>query len=291
MSIPASIGPYRLVRQLGHGGLGRVFEAVAYGASGFERRVAIKLLLAEAYAEPEQLRVLIAEGKNAGRLRHQNLVSVEQLEVDDGQYYVVMELIDGPDLARLLSETGPLPAPLVSEVGVGLARGLGYLHEGSEHRPSLVHRDVSPSNVLLSNHGEVKLTDFGIAKPLGRPDESSAHSLKGKLAYMSPEQARGDRLGPASDLFSLGCTLVELLTGTRPFEGSNAADTLERIKCALPPPLEGIDEALRSVLHDCLRQAPSARPSSAAEVERRLFDGLSGTSRAELAALAGMVQS
>ena len=104
----------------------------------------------------------------------------------------------------------------------------------------------------------MKLTDFGIAKPVGRPDESSAHSLKGKLAYMSPEQARGERLTPASDLFSLGCTLVELLTGRRPYEGTNAAETLELVKRATPPDLGNLDDWLSSILLACLDPLPAS---------------------------------
>jgi len=215
-----AIGPYQLVRRLGRGGMAEVHLAIAHGASGFERQVAIKRLAPELAGEPELERALIREATLAGALHHRNLVAVLGLGVHDGGYYVVMEYLDGTDLAHHLD--GPLEEPLALRIGHELALGLGYLHAATDARGlplGIVHRDVGPANVLVSTTGDVKLGDFGIAKATALADLTAAGTRKGRYAYMAPEQLAGEPVTGAADQFGLGVTLVELVTGERPFAG------------------------------------------------------------------------
>jgi eukaryotic-like serine/threonine-protein kinase len=229
----ASLGPYAIVRRLGRGGMAEVFLATSHGASGFERKVAIKTLVPELQGEAALERALVHEARLAGRLAHRNLVAVLGLGVDDGITYVVMEYVDGGDLDTLTRTRGaPLPLPLALLVAEELALGLDYLHRATDDRGlplRLVHRDVSPSNILLSRSGEPKLSDFGIAKATALADLTGG-TRKGKYAYMSPEQLAGEPLTAASDQFSLAVTLVELATGTRPFDADTPLATMENVR-------------------------------------------------------------
>lgn len=215
-----AIGPYELVRRLGRGGMAEVHLAISHGASGFERRVAIKRLAPEHAGEPALERALIREATLAGALHHRNLVAVLGLGVHDGGYYVVMEYVDGTDLARHLD--GALPEPLALHILHELTLGLAYLHaarDGNGLPLGIVHRDVGPANLLVSTTGDVKLGDFGIAKATALTDLTEAGARKGRYAYMAPEQLSGEPITGAADQFGLGVTLVELVTGARPFAG------------------------------------------------------------------------
>lgn len=226
-----AIGPYQLVRRLGRGGMAEVHLAIAHGASGFERHVAIKMLAPELAGEPELERALIREATLAGTLHHRNLVAVLGLGMHDGGYYVVMEYVDGTDLARHLA--GPLPEPLALHIVHELAVGLGYLHAATDARGlplGIVHRDVGPANVLVSTTGDVKLGDFGIAKATALADLTAAGARKGRYAYMAPEQLAGEPITGAADQFGLGVTLVELVTGARPFAGETPWALIDAIR-------------------------------------------------------------
>jgi serine/threonine-protein kinase len=215
-----AIGPYELVRRLGRGGMAEVHLATAHGASGFARAVAIKRLAPERAGEPELERALIREATLAGALHHRNLVAVLGLGIHDGGYYLVMEYVDGADLARHLD--GPLPEPLALHIVSELTLGLAYLHAARDPNGlplGIVHRDVGPANVLVSTSGDVKLGDFGIAKATALADLTQAGARKGRYAYMAPEQLAGEPITGAADQFGVGVTLVELVTGARPFAG------------------------------------------------------------------------
>jgi serine/threonine-protein kinase len=256
-----AIGPYQLVRRLGRGGMAEVHLAIAHGASGFERRVAIKRLAPELAGEPALERALIREATLAATLHHRNLVAVHGLGVHDGGYYVVMEYVDGGDLARLLD--GPLPEPLALHIVHELALGLAHLHAAtaaSGLRLDIVHRDVGPANVLVSTTGDVKLGDFGIAKPTALADLTLAGTRKGRYAYMAPEQLAGDPVTTAADQFGLGVTLVELVAGARPFAGENPWQLRDAIAAgadlgALAPDLAAI--AARALAFDARARYPS----------------------------------
>jgi len=236
--------------------MAEVHLATCFGASGFARTVAIKTLAPELVGNAELERALIHEATLAGKLHHRNLVAVLGLGVDDGLYYVVMEYVDGGDLAG-----ARLPEPLALHVVGELALGLAYLHAARDERGlplGIVHRDVSPSNLLVSSTGDVKLADFGIAKATALADLTGAGTRKGTYAYMSPEQLAGEAVTPASDQFGLAVTLVELITGARPFSGDTPWATMEAIRAGAPQ-LDGLALDLESIVRIALAPDPAAR--------------------------------
>ena len=248
-----AIGPYELVRRLGRGGMAEVHLAIAHGASGFQREVAIKLLAPELAGDHELERALIHEATLGGRLHHRNLVAVLGLGVHDGNYYAVLEYVDGRDLASHLD--GPLAEELALYVVHELALGLAYLHAARDERGlplGLVHRDVGPANTLVSTSGDVKLGDFGIVKATMLADRTGAGTRKGRYAYMAPEQLAGEPVTALADQFGLAVTLVELVTGARPFVESQPWALLDEIKrgpqLALAPDLAAI--AARALAFD-----------------------------------------
>ena len=214
--------------------MAEVHLAIAHGASGFERLVAIKTLAPELAGDPELERALIREAVLGGALRHRNVVAVLGLGVDDG-YYVVLEYVDGGDLAHLLQ--APMPESLALHVVHELALGLAHLHAARDGRGlplGIVHRDVSPANVLVSTTGDVKLGDFGIAKATSLADRTAAGTRKGRYSYMAPEQLAGEPVTAAADQFGLAVTLVELVTGDRPFAGESPWALLDAIRAGAP---------------------------------------------------------
>ncbi len=269
------LGRYKIVRLLGEGGMARVYLARAFGASGFEALVALKLLRPELRGAGEPQRLLIEEARLGARLRHRNLVAVHDLAVDDGAYYAVMEYVDGADLASLL-RAAPIPLELALLCVEEVALALEHVHAATDERGrplGLVHRDVSPANILVSRAGEVKLADFGIAKATALADQTLTNVRKGKYAYMSPEQVAADRLDASSDQFGLGVTLVELICGRRPFDGASVIDTMDNIKAAAPPPwLTELPGDLEAIARRCLARDPAARFPSAAALRRALSD-------------------
>ncbi|MEX1365624.1 MAG: serine/threonine-protein kinase [Nannocystaceae bacterium] len=272
-SLPAAIGPYPVLGRLGSGGMAEVLLARSLGASGFSRLVAIKRPLASFRGDGELERLLIAEARVGARIHHRNLVSVHGLGLHEGTYYVVMDYVDGADLGSLAAGGRPEPALAVQLVAETLL-GLHHLHQlADEHgRPlGLVHRDVSPSNVLVSRSGEVKLADYGIVKATFVAGSTAANIRRGKYAYMSPEQVAGDPLDARSDLFGVGVMLVELLTGQRPYEGAGPAQVLDRIREAAPPDLAAVPPELRGAVGRCLCAQPSARHADALSLRAALL--------------------
>jgi serine/threonine-protein kinase len=261
MELPRRIGPFEVLAQVGQGGMARAFKAKAFGASGFEKIVAVKVLLPELVGEGPYERMFLEEAKLQARLSHRNLLAAHDLGSSDGVPWVRLDWVDGASLDRLLARER-LPTALALLVIEELAAGLEALHALTDDagRPlGLVHRDVSPSNVLVGRNGDVKLADFGIAKATTLKDDTRAGVRKGKYAYMSPEQVSNLPLTAASDQFALGTTLCELLTGTRPFEGATPLETMDRVRAAQPPPLPGIDDDLRVLALRLLAKAPADR--------------------------------
>jgi len=273
MSERTSIGPYSLVRRLGRGGMAEVHLAVAHGASGFARSVAIKTLVPELSGTPELERALIHEARLAGRLSHRNLVAVLGLGVDDGVYYVVLEWVDGGDLATLLRRH-PLPLELALMIAEEIALGLDHVHRAVDDRGlplGLVHRDVSPSNILVSRAGEPKLGDFGIAKATALADLTGG-TRKGKYAYMSPEQLAGEPLGPASDQWSLAVTLIELATGARPFDGETPLATMDNIRVGATAAIDHLPADVAAIVRRSVAVDPAARFASVGALREALAE-------------------
>lgn len=267
-----SVGPYQLIAPLGRGGMAEVHLALALGASGFARRVAVKLLAPELVGDSELERALIREAVIGGGLNHRNLVAVLGLGVADGAYYVVLEYLDGRDLARLLDGT-PIEPSLALHIIHELALGLAYLHDARDDRGlalGLVHRDVGPANVLVSTTGDVKLGDFGIIKATALADRTAAGARKGRYAYMAPEQLAGEPVTAAADQFGLAITLVELIRGRRPFGGETPWALLEAMR--EPPELTGLAPDLAAIVGRALAPAARDRFSSTAAMAAALAD-------------------
>jgi eukaryotic-like serine/threonine-protein kinase len=240
--LPRILGPYRLEKRIGHGALGEVFLARAFGASGFERQIAIKTLRTEHLEDSKLTQMFLEEARLQGQLHHRNLVHAHDCGIDDGVPWVRLDWIDGLSLSQLL-ERGPLPEDAALFITRELLLGLHALHTAPS---AIVHRDVNPSNVLLSRTGDVKLADFGIAKATLLKQTTHAGLRKGTPAFMSPEQARGQPVDPTSDLFSLATLHARMTTGLSPFEGDTVLETLENVRNAKPR-----DVALRPELLRC----------------------------------------
>jgi eukaryotic-like serine/threonine-protein kinase len=260
--IPGTVlGKYTIETCIGAGGFGRVYSAIQSGPAGFTRRVALKVMRGKRDAS-SALQAFAREARTIARLQHRNIVQVHDFGCEGDQYFLVMELVDGPTLAALQGSRPPLW--LAVAVGQEVCRGLAFAHGlcDEDGQPlGMVHRDVKPSNVLVSRQGDVKLTDFGLAKMSLVADDSltDVGVVKGTPHYMSPEQARGARVTPAADVFSLAAVIFELCADLT--LGRGRAFELDRVDTARHGSLPG---SLESLLRAALDPEPEARPSSAA---------------------------
>ncbi len=217
--------------------MGEVYLARFTGVAGFEKRCVIKKILPALAQNKTFVDKFLNEGKTLVALTHSNIVQIFDMGCEEGEYYLAMEHIEGQDLRFLLHQMNMRHVQIRLEVAcyiiMEVLKGLDYAHRATtaNGKPlGIIHRDISPSNLLISSEGEVKIIDFGIAKNETRNHESTASMVQGKFAYMSPEQARGDTLDARTDLFSLGIVFYELLTGIRPFDGSSDLQCIERVK-------------------------------------------------------------
>jgi eukaryotic-like serine/threonine-protein kinase len=260
------VGTARIVREIGRGGMGVVYEAVQ---EGLDRPVAVKALDQKLVRSREQLERFRREGKVYARLRHESIVAVHDLVEKDEQVFLITEFVDGVDLARLLAQGGALPAECAAVIGARVADALDYVHFSS-----MLHRDVKPANVMISREGEVKLMDFGIAKADDDPALTRAGMLVGSPSYMAPEVLGAEEAGPPSDVWALGVTLYELLTGEKPFRGSNADDLFgvirrgrfRRVRSLAP----SCPRRIAWTVERCLARRPAQRWKSAGALARAL---------------------
>ena len=223
-----------------------VFKARVQGPAGFERIFVVKRILPHLSDDPIFTKMFIDEAKLAARLTHPNIVQVFELGSVDNEYFMSMEYVRGRDLAEtmrtLWARVGPPRPELVAYVGREMCRALAYAHDFTADdgtRLGMIHRDISPSNVMLSSDGAVKILDFGIAKALGgdKDESTKTGTLKGKFAYMAPEQTVSNEIDRRIDIFATGIVLHEILTGRRLFKGENDLQTIEKVRqCDVPPP-------------------------------------------------------
>ncbi len=272
------IGPYTLVRRLGMGGMAETFVAIRRGPSGFTQRVCLKLVLPFFREDDEFVKLFQREARLAAKLRHSNIVGVIDFGEIAGRAYMAMELVDGVDLRVLLdAESAQRLSPeRVALLGHDLAAALNHAHNPPRdssvddgHAAAIVHRDISPSNILISIHGEIMLSDFGVAKAVtGSSRQQSA--VKGKIPYMSPEQLRLDPLDGRADLFGVGVVLFEALCGRRPYEGGHDPATIMLILQGEHQPLAslvpGAPPELCALIERLIEPDRDKRPSSAAEL-------------------------
>lgn len=290
-STPVLYGKYQLLEQLARGGMAEVYKAKAHGVEGFEKILVIKRILPELSQNPRFVEMFINEAKIAVTLSHANIVQVFDLGQAQGSYFIAMEFVAGMDLATLLKRAQRAQRRLTPELAVyivsELAKGLDYAHRrrDAERNPlNIVHRDVSPQNVLLSYEGEVKLTDFGIAKARTMAQSvTDVGVVKGKYAYMAPEQIAGKPLDARADIFSAGVLLYEALAGVSPFQASSNYDTLQRIRTGDVTPIENLvgdvpDEVAR-VLRTAMAHEPDKRYPSAGHLYEDLIQYLYSAGR------------
>ena len=280
---PIQFGKYTLFERIGRGGMAEVYKGRIQGPAGFERVFVVKRILPHLSDDASFIKMFVEEAKLSARLNHPNIVHIFELGAVEGEYFISMEYIRGHDLSETMraiwKALGPPRPELVSYIGREACRGLAYAHNLTDEngRPlGMIHRDVSPSNVMLSYEGAVKMLDFGIAKALGDAEPSKSGTLKGKYAYMAPEQTEGDNIDHRSDIFAIGIVLHEVLTGRRLFKGQNDVQTIERVRrCEVPPPSAqnpNVPRELDDILLKALQRDPMRRWSNAADMADALDD-------------------
>lgn len=283
---------YRLVREIGRGGMGAVFEAIHVP---LDRRVALKVLPQDRMENREAVSRFQREMRAIGKLDHPNIVRAQDAGEVDGQHFLVMEFVDGVDLAVLAKRVGPLPIPEACELIRQVAIGLSHVHK---HR--LVHRDVKPSNVVVTHGGVVKLLDLGLAllsESVGEPEELTwSGQVMGTLDYMAPEQFGDSHVDARADIYGLGATLYRLLTGRAPYEDSRYNTPMKKLMAIATSPVEpvldyrhDVPAGLNEILTKLLAKNPNDRYASAGEVASALTPFVSGSDLPSLVARAGEV--
>ncbi|MBV1862516.1 MAG: serine/threonine protein kinase, partial [Nannocystaceae bacterium] len=273
------LGHYRLIRRLAVGGMAELFVAVAEGAGAFEKPVAIKRILPRLAREPEFVKMFFAEAELAASLDHPHIAKVLDFGEEGELPYIVMELVHGVDLSDLLrSSKGPLPDAQAATIAVQVAEALQHVHDHCDLHTGaplgLVHRDVTPSNVLVGYSGGAKLTDFGIVKATSATQYTATGALKGKLSYLAPEQARCERLDRRTDVYALGLVMYELFTGRRMHRAMSEVALLARV-CdgEYTPPSAvrpDIDTAVESIIARALLPDPRDRYTCTRDVSAAL---------------------
>ncbi len=279
---PDHFGQYEILERIASGGMAELYKAKRTGVEGFQKIVAIKKILPHLADDEEFVTMFADEAKLAAQLNHPNIIHIYDLgKIQAGGYFIAMEYVDGRDL-RAIQSAGrdmgvPLPVPLAVYVASKVAAALDYAHrrrDAEGHELNIVHRDVSPQNILISYEGDIKLCDFGIAKAASKASKTQSGALKGKIQYMSPEQAWGKPIDRRSDLFSLGVVLHELLTGERLFRGDTDINILEKVRLAeVPPPSRANPEVphnLDAVVAKALAREPDDRYANASDLLRDL---------------------
>jgi len=279
---PNRIGDYEILERIGGGGMAEVFLGRKTGTSGFEKRVAIKRILPHLAGEQAFVRMLIDEARIAAGFNHSNIIQIYELGEMDGSPFIVMEWIRGVSLLQIHRQLRQLerriPPPSAAALLVSaVCAALDYAHSRRDNdgRPlQIIHRDVSPSNVLVSHEGDVKLIDFGIAKAAQRLYMTKTGTVKGKQGYIAPEQLMGRPVDHRADLFAAGVVLYELLTGTNPFHAANELEALERARIGkVAPPssvASGVPPALEQICLKALSVNPDRRYQRASEMEQAL---------------------
>ncbi len=300
---PKQIGKYQILDRVAVGGMAELFKAQLIGQLGFEKLVAIKKILPHLAGDQSFVEMFIDEARITAQLDHRNIVSVFELGTDADTPYIAMQYVDGLDVLALLRECARAQIRLAPDLAALIARdvldALDYAHNALDvhGRPlSIVHRDISPGNVLLSWRGDVKLTDFGIARAAERRHKTEAGTLKGKYGYMSPEQVSGGEVDARSDLFSVGILLAEMVMARRLFTSTNDLDILLMVRDArldrLHKYAQEFPTELRGLVVRALQRRPEDRWQSAAQFRDALDEWIRRTTRVtsrDLAALIGRV--
>ncbi|HVE81345.1 MAG TPA: serine/threonine-protein kinase [Myxococcales bacterium] len=266
----ATVGRYYLLTKLAVGGMAEIWLARQEGLKGFEKLVVIKRIADRLSGDPEFVEMFLDEARIAAQLNHPNIVQLYDLGESEGAYYIAMEYLPGENLAAVvragLKANRPLPLSYAVRIVASAAEGLGHAHTqvGTDGKPmDVVHRDVSPQNIIVTYGGLVKVVDFGIAKAANRGSGTGKGQLKGKMSYLSPEQARGQAVDARSDVFALGIILYELVTRSRLFQFDEPLAAIRAITAETPvPPARSRSQEVPPELDQVLTRALAKNPSS-----------------------------
>jgi serine/threonine-protein kinase len=270
-------GRYTIIRKIAEGGMAEIFLAKQHGSEGFEKLVILKRILTAFFADEQFRNMLIDEAHISMGLSHNNIAQIFDVGRANGRFFLVLELVDGWDLGRVVQRAEkagtPLPPGLGLYVVAEVCRALSYAHaktDASGAPLGIVHRDVSPHNVLISEQGEVKIIDFGVAKAMTKRDRTGAGVVKGKLSFMSPEQARGQAIDARTDLYAAGILLYLMCTGHRPFDGPTDMEVLVRVQSGqfVPPEQRntGLSQSLVYVINKAMNADREQRYQTADEL-------------------------
>ncbi len=270
---------YRIIEKIDAGGMAEIYRGEAVSLEGFSRTVAIKRILPSMCSDKKFVAMFLDEARLSMKLQHANIVQIFDIGKADDTYFVVMELIEGVNLRRMMQRAIDrgiqIPLGLTCYLTVEIAKALAYAHEKNDEKGKplgIVHRDVSPPNVLLSRQGEVKLTDFGLAKAASHVQQTDAGVIKGKFSYLSPEVVEGKTADPRADVYSAGIMAWEMLTGRKLFAGTNDMETVELVRKGSVPKVstirDDIDEDFDRVLLKALAKNPKRRYQSARAMEQ-----------------------
>lgn len=287
MDHPQKLGQYVLLDLLAQGGMAQIFKAKTVDAYGLERLVVIKRILPHISADPDYVRMLVDEAKIAVHFTHGTIAQIYDLGCINNDYFIVMEYVDGKTFSqinkRLKQIKRKIPLDILLYCAIEVARGLSYIHNKKDavgRAMGVVHRDVSPQNIILSYAGHIKIIDFGVAKAHNKEGKTESGVLKGKFAYMSPEQARSDHIDSRSDIFSLGTLLWEMATGERLFKRATNRETVLAIQNTKPTDASrvrrDIPSAFDKIIKKALQKNPKNRYQDASDMvidlERLLFE-------------------
>lgn len=266
---------YRVLKRLASGGMAEVFVAENAGIEGFKKQVAIKRVLPQLSKNEQFIAMFLDEARLSAHLSHSNVVSVFDIGVGDDAYFIVMEYVDGADLKTVVEHHRKLgrtmPVEIASFITAKMCQGLAYAHEleADGKHLQIIHRDITPANVLITRYGEVKIVDFGLAKASSQLAESDAGVIKGKFGYLAPETVREQPVDQRVDIFALGIILWEMLAGRRLFLGETDFATVRLVRDAVIPKLQ-IPAELDRILTRALSRESAARYGSARDLGRDL---------------------
>ena len=268
---------YRVIEKLESGGMAVVFRAESEGLQGFRKQVAIKRVLPHLSSKKKFISMFLDEARLSAQLSHSNCVQVFDIGVGDNAFFIVMEFVDGANLKSIadhIKKSGmDFPVEHAVYLGIELCKGLSYAHELTDPQGvalHIVHRDMSPPNVLITKHGEVKIVDFGLAKANSQLEKSEPGIIKGKFSYLSPEAAMGQEVDARTDVFAVGIILWELLAGQRLFLGDTDFQTVKRVQAAQVPSISQINrrapQDLEKIIARALARDPATRYATARDL-------------------------
>jgi serine/threonine-protein kinase len=282
---------YKIIERIAAGGMAEVYRAESAGLEGFKKVVAIKRVLPHLAEKKQFIGMFLDEARTSAHLSHSNCVQVFDIGVGDNTYFIVMEFVDGSDLKAIIehrrSRGQKLPLEAASLICLKICEGLAYAHEVMDTKGKklgIVHRDMSPPNVLITRHGEVKIADFGLAKANSQLERSEPGIIKGKFSYLSPEAAMGEAVDHRTDIFAIGIMLWEMLAGRRLFLGETDLDTVRQVQAARIPSLSQLNSdvtpELERIVQKALAREVGQRYQSARDLGRDLNTHLYRVGRA-----------